>query len=175
MRAIIDNSTKSRWGWQNWKFITSWAEAEHNKMLNVNRSTSGRLRVRISISSGYKYSLLKAQWGKNKGDATLIWPLCCDYHFWPSNLAYAYWYPSQRMWPSSSFPFNKIYYSKKKKKKTQDLNQFLAQVGIEFRISHSTIINFSSWAKKKKTQEWVRSSQGTHKISHVSLIGVFLT
>ena len=32
----------------------------------------------------------------------------------------------------------------KKKKKTQDLSQFLAQVGIEFRISHSTIINFSS-------------------------------
>ena len=32
----------------------------------------------------------------------------------------------------------------KKKKKTQDLNQFLAQVGIEFRISHSTIINFSN-------------------------------
>ena len=143
MRAIIDNSTKSRWGWQNWKFITSWAEAEHNKMLNVNRSTSGRLRVRISISSGYKYSLSKAQWGKNKGDTTLIWPLCCDYHFWPSNFAYAYWYPSQRMWPSSSFPFNKIYYSKKKKK-TQDLNQFLAQVGIEFQISYSTIINFSS-------------------------------
>ena len=41
-------------------------------MLNVNRTTSGWLRVRISISSGYKYSLLKAQWGKNKGDATLI-------------------------------------------------------------------------------------------------------
>ena len=41
-------------------------------MLIVNRSTSGWLRVRISISSGYKYSLLKAQWGKNKGDTALI-------------------------------------------------------------------------------------------------------
>ena len=35
-------------------------------------------------------------------------------------------------------------FKKKKKKKTQDLNQFLAQVGIEFQISYSTIINFSS-------------------------------